>query len=59
MYRCPKCHRFGIEHIGNGFWKCLWSICGYTTSNCEEILNAKHPIRFKSFIKAVKKKGYN
>lgn len=56
MCRCPKCHRFGIEYIRNGFWECLWSGCGYITSNYEEILNAKHPIRFKSFIKTIKTK---
>ena len=57
MNRCPRCHRFGIENIGNGVWKCLWSICGYMTSNYSDILNAIHPIRFKSFIKAVQTKG--
>lgn len=53
MIRCPKCHRFGIEHIGNGFWKCLWFMCDYITSNYEEIINAKHPIRFKKFIASI------
>jgi hypothetical protein len=32
MKRCPKCNRFGLEAIGNGFIKCLWDNCLYLIS---------------------------
>ncbi len=57
MLRCPKCHRFGVEYRGNGFWGCLWMDCLHITSNYQEITNAKHPRRrFSKFIKSLKKK---
>lgn len=55
MLRCPKCHRFGAKYTINGIWKCIWSGCEWKGS-LEEIENAEHPIRFKKFADAIKKK---
>ena len=57
MLRCHKCHRFGVEHDPySGALRCLCNDCFYRPKNYEEIINAKHPIRFHKFIKSIKKK---
>ena len=56
MYRCPKCHRFGVEYSMYGVLQCIWNDCLYRPFNMEEVLKAKHPIRFHDFIKAIKRK---
>ncbi|KKM82080.1 hypothetical protein LCGC14_1323200 [marine sediment metagenome] len=30
MRKCPKCKKFGLEAIGNGFMECIWKNCHYT-----------------------------
>ncbi len=27
---CPRCNRYSLEGIGNGFVQCLWRDCGHT-----------------------------
>ena len=57
MLRCPKCHKFGVEHDPcSGALRCLWNDCGYRPTD-EEVRTAKHPIRkYSKFIKSIKKK---
>lgn len=57
-YRCPKCHRFGMN-VDFRYWVdklyCLWGNCGYHCTFSEEE-NAKHPFKFKKFRDSLKPK---
>lgn len=55
MKRCPRCHRFGIDE-GEIPTKCLWKDCGHIVRTFEEVENAKHPFKFKKFMRAIKRK---
>jgi len=55
MFRCPKCHRFGMDRILYDGYQCLWIDCR-EISSLKEIEKAKHPIRFKKFIDSIKPK---
>ena len=42
MLRCPKCHRFGVEHdLMFGYLRCLWRDCSYRPDSLEEIKKEK------------------
>ena len=54
MFRCPRCHRFGLE-LRDGLFKCVWSECGYISKDKDEIDTAPHPVMFKKFIDSLRK----
>ncbi len=54
MKQCPKCHRFGVE-FDSGEERCLWIDCLWVNKDNIDVDKVKHPIKFKKFIKSIKK----
>ena len=58
MKRCPKCHRFGIEHANESALKerCIWKDCLWVNEDNIDVTKVVHPITNWKFIKAIKER---